>query len=100
MKMKKITDFIVNRRYAVLVCMLLIAAVCAFLATRVEIISDMAKYLPDDSNMKAGTDIMSDEFPDMETYQTIRVMFDDLTDTQKDEVLESLESIPYVDSVS
>ena len=98
--MKKITDFIVNRRYAVLAFMLLVAAVCAFLATKVEIISDMTKYLPDDSNMKAGTDIMSEEFPDMETYQTIRVMFDDLTGTQKNEVLETLESIPYVHSVS
>ena len=60
---------------------------------------DMTKYLPDDSNMKAGMDIMTDAFPEMETSNAIRVMFDDLTDADKSVILEKLKAIRHVDSV-
>ena len=59
----------------------------------------MTKYLPDDSNMKAGIDIMEAEFPAIETYNSIRVMFDDLTDADKIAIRDQLSAIANVDHV-
>ena len=98
--MKKLSELIVEKRYVFIVIMLAAAVICALLIPKLEVNRDMTKYLPDDSNMKKGMDIMSDEFPDTESYQTIRVMFDDLTDVQKTETLEKLEALPNVDSVT
>lgn len=97
--MKKIADFIVNKRYPVLIVMLLLGAICSIFMFQVNINTDMTKYLPDDSSMKIGLDIMEDEFPDTEITQTIRVMFRDLDRSQKQDLLAKLEEIPYVDSV-
>lgn len=96
---KKLSNFIVNKRTLILVIMLILAVVSMVCSQFVEINEDMTKYLPDDSNMKAGIDIMAEEFPEMETSNTIRVMFDDLTSAQKEEVLTKLSEIEHVDSV-
>ena len=47
--MRRLTDFIVNKRNIILSAMLILAAVCAFLVPKVSVNSDMTKYLPDDS---------------------------------------------------
>lgn len=60
--------------------MALFSVLCIFWMQKVEINEDMTKYLPDDSAMKAGMDIM--------------------TDADKETVIEKLEAIEYVDSVS
>ena len=96
---RKLSDFIVNKRIAILVVMLILAAVCIVSSRFVVINEDMTKYLPDDSNMKAGLDIMDEAFPETETSNTIRVMFDGLTAVQKSQILNELGSITYVDSV-
>ena len=96
---KKFSNFIVNKRNIVLAVMLVLAVASIICSQFVEINEDMTKYLPDDSNMKAGLDIMEDEFPEMETSNSIRVMFDDLTEAQKETVLTELSAIPNVDSV-
>ena len=96
---KKLSNFIVNKKNLVLIFMFILAVVSVICSQFVEINEDMTKYLPDDSNMKAGLTIMEEEFPEMETSNTIRVMFDDLTAAQKEEVLEKLSSITYVDGV-
>lgn len=97
--LKKLSNFIVEKRIALLVAILVIVIASMVCSTFVEVNEDMTKYLPDDSNMKIGMDIMSEEFPEMETSNTIRVMFDDLTDVQKEEIFEKLTAIEYVDSV-
>lgn len=97
--MKKIANFIVNKRGIVMSVIFLLAIICAFLMQQVEINSDMTKYLADDSSMKIWLDIMEDEFPEMESSQAIRVMFQDLEAEQKSEILSQLENIKYVDNV-
>lgn len=97
---KKLASFVVNCRFVILIVMTVLAIVSAFLMQKVEINEDMTKYLPDDSAMKHGMDIMSEDFPEMESNQTIRVMFDDLKADEKKTVLEALQNIEYVDSVS
>ena len=87
---KKISDFIVSKRNAILAVMLILAVASVFCTQFVEINVDMTKYLPDDSNMKAGIDIMAEEFPEIETFNSIRVMFDGLTEEQKVSIWEEL----------
>lgn len=97
--MKKISKYLVEKRFIILAAMLIIAVICGILSSRVSVNSDMTKYLPDKSSMKAGIDIMDKEFPATEDTGDIRVMFNGLNDTQKEEVLNKLKAIQYVDSV-
>lgn len=98
--MKKISDFIVSKRYWILGIALCLTLVCGFLSQQVEVNSDMTKYLPDDFSMKAGMDLMNEEFPEMEGSQTIRVMAEGLDKEQEAALLSELENLQYVDSVS
>ena len=61
--MKRLTNFIVNKRIVILAVMLVLTAVCAFLMPKVSVNSDMTKYLPDDSSMRRGISLMEKEFP-------------------------------------
>ena len=98
--MNKLSELIVHKRYIILTAVLAITVVCAILFPKVEINYDMTKYLSDESQMKQGLDIMEAQFPDVETSNTIRVMVDDLTDSEKTEVLSQLEGLKYADSVT
>lgn len=98
--MKKIAGFIVDKHKLVLAVMLVICAFCAALIPKVEINTDMTKYLPDDSSMHQGIEIMADEFNDMTMSQTIRVMFEGLSTEEINLVRQQLENIPNVDSVA
>lgn len=97
--MKKIAGFIVDKHKFILAVMLVICAFCAALIPKVEINTDMTKYLPEDSSMKQGVDIMSDEFSTA-TVSTIRVMFKDLSTQEINLFRQQLENIPNVDSVA
>ncbi len=98
--MKKIASFVVNKRYIVLGVMLALCVVSAMLVPKVNINTDMTKYLPDDSSMGIGMDIMAEEFPNTQTPKTIRVMFKGLNEVEKTNVKLTLEKIENVDSVS
>ena len=98
--MKKIAAFLVDKRFFLLGIVLCLTVVCGIFTFQVKINTDMTKYLPDDSSMKIGMDLMEEEFPDTEIQQTIRVMFRDLKDSEKASIREKLSKIPYVESVS
>lgn len=98
--LKKIAGFIVDKHKFILAVMLVICAFCAALIPKVEINTDMTKYLPDDSSMSQGIDIMANEFDNLSTSQTIRVMFKDLTAQEINLFRQQLENIQYVDSVA
>lgn len=98
--MKKIASFIVNKRYIVLGIMMALCIVSAMLIPKVNINTDMTKYLPEDSSMGMGIDIMAEEFPNTETPKTIRVMFKGLSDVKKTNVKLDLGEIENVDSVT
>ena len=97
--MKKIAKFLVEKRFLVLAAMLAITVICGILMQKVNINTDMTKYLPDNSSMRQGLNIMDKQFPATKTGD-IRVMFSGLSDSQKSEVLDKLEAIKYVDSVN
>ncbi|MDR2132957.1 MAG: MMPL family transporter [Clostridiales Family XIII bacterium] len=97
--MKKTADFIVNKRKLLLIVMLVLTAVCAFLAAKMETNTDMTKYLSEDSNMQQGFTLMDAWFSDDEENSSIRVMFDDLRADEIALIKEELSDIPYVSSV-
>ena len=97
--MKSMSKFIVEKRYLILAVMLALTVVSAFFAFRVEVNSDMTKYLPDNSSMRQGIDMMEEEFPGLDEIYTIRAMFTGLPENQKGAVKKELEALPYVDSV-
>ena len=94
----KVYNFLVKRCAAVLAVMLALAVVCGVLMFGVGINSDLTKYLPDDSEMRRGMELMEEHFPDEGSY-TIRVMFKDLVGDEKESVRETLSGINNVDSV-
>lgn len=98
--MKKIANFIVSKRHFMLIAALVLCIVCAALSFKVGINTDLTKYLPPDSAMKQGVDIMNDEFPAMATDPTIRVMAKGLNDDAKADLLQKLKNIEYVSSVN
>ena len=98
--MKKLAEFLINRRRVLTAVMLALTAVCAVLALRVPINRDRTKYLADSSEMKQGLSIMEDVFPESDETASIRVMFDDLTADQISEIKAQLEAIPNVSGVT
>ena len=97
--MEKLSEFLVKKRRFIFCFMLVFAVISVFLMNHVNIVTDMTTYLPDNSAMKQGMDIMNSEFPDAETEQTIRVMADGLSAEQKEELLSALQGIDNVSSV-
>lgn len=95
---KKIANLIVDKRIIISIIMLVIAIFCGVLALKVDINSDMTKYLASKSNMKQGLDIMESDF-DSKDSSGIRVMFTNLNDYQKETIKKELADIKYVDSV-
>ncbi|MCD7709378.1 MAG: efflux RND transporter permease subunit, partial [Clostridiales bacterium] len=97
--MKTLAHGITKHNKLILIIMVVLAVVGAFLITKVNINSDMTKYLANDSQMKIGTDIMNEELESAETDQTIKVMFNGLSDAERLQMAEDLSYLPYVDSV-
>ncbi|MBQ8287165.1 MAG: MMPL family transporter [Clostridia bacterium] len=98
--MKLISKFIITKRHWIFAAMLILTVACVFLYLQVGVNTDMTKYLSDNSSMRAGLEIMNEEFPAMETANTVRVMSQGLSDAEEAELLSKLEKIPGVDSVA
>lgn len=99
--MNKISNFLVEKRIWLLAIFLLMAVGSIFLMPKVKVNTDMSLYLPDDSEMKQGKDIMAEQMPATQNVQSqIRVMFDDLSDAEKSEMVTRLGSISGVASVT
>ncbi|MBQ0118502.1 MAG: MMPL family transporter [Bacteroidales bacterium] len=78
-----------------------LALFSAWLMLHVNVNSDMTKYLPSDSRMKQGLDILMNEFPASDfSTAIIKVMFTDLPPEQHKMVSESLLAIEDVTAVS
>lgn len=98
--MRRIANFIVEHSKLLLVLFLVLTVICAVCSRMVTINTDMTKYLPDDSSMKQGMDIMEEEFQSGNTDTSIRIMFKGLSENEKSDMAEQLENVKYVDSVS
>lgn len=95
--MKRITNFIVEKRTFVLAVFLLLTLCSAWLMTRVNVNHDMTKYLPDNSSTKIGKEIMDSEFPITSSFS---IMFKGLSEGDKAEIYGALVNIESVETVS
>ena len=98
--MKKIINFITEKRNYILIIMLIITSICAYTMNKVNINQDMTKYLPSNSSMKKGIDILEKELPDVKNMSTIWVMIEDLETSKKLELYNELKSIPNIYTIS
>ncbi len=96
--MRKITDFIINKRHFILVLFIALTIISAIASTKVKINHDIAKYMPDTSETRIGMDIMEEEFSGTET-SNLNLMFENLANEEKGEIKSYLESINGVDEV-
>jgi len=63
---------------------LVVAVVCGWMIPHVNVNSDMTKYLPDDSQMKQGIEIIANEFSaDQLSNADVKVMFQGLDSLQR-----------------
>ena len=97
--MKKITDFIVNKRNYILIIFIILAIVSAIVSKNVTINDDMTKYLPSTSETRRGMDIMEKEFSDIQETSSLEVMFKGLSPEKKQEIYKELQEIEEVSSV-
>ena len=97
--MDRAAAFIVKARYALLVIFLLLAGASFFMMQRVNVNSDMSRYLPDDSPMREGTDLMAEEFPSMSADSTIRIMLT-IEKSERTNIKEELSAMKNVGSVN
>lgn len=96
--MKRITDFIVDHRNAILVLFIILSGVSLYVSTKVNINYDIAKYLPETSETRIGMNIMDEKFPEIEE-SNLNIMFKDLSDEEKSKKLEELKEFKNVASV-
>ncbi len=96
--MRKITDFIINKRHFILIVFIILTIGCGILSKKVDIIYDIAEYLPDTSETRIGMDIMEEEFAGTET-STLNLMFQDLPSEKKQEIKNDLETVEGIESV-
>lgn len=94
-------NFLIRYRHWLLGLTFLLAAVCAVLAFHVNINTDMTKYLPDDSKMRAGLGIMNDEFGSLAEMggSDVRIMCKGLSDEEKVDMMVDLRKMEQVNSV-
>ncbi len=94
--MKKIADFIVEKRKFIMILFLIITLLSCFLSNNVKINDDISKYLPKNSNTKIGMELMNKEFKD--NTSTLYIMFSNIK--EKSKTKSDLEKVKGVSSVS
>ncbi len=97
--MKKITDFIIDKRNIVLISFIILSIISLFLSTKVNINYDIAKYLPSDSETRIGMDLMETKLKELKT-SSFNLMFKDLNDNDKEKIFEELSNIKGIDSIN
>ena len=97
--MRKVTDFVIEKRNYVLTIFIILSVVSLYLSTKVNINYDLTEYLPSTSETRIGMDIMNDEFPELDT-SALNVMFKGLNSEDKNKIKEELENLDGVSSVS
>ena len=97
--MKRLPHFLVQKRIAFFVLSVVLAIVGACLIPFVTVNTDQSKYLAADSNMRKGLDIIMNEFPAADITDSFQIMFENLTETEKEEILGELEKFDGVKSI-
>ena len=94
--MKKITNFIVDKRYFILPLFIVLGVISLVASKNVNINYDMAKYLDKDSDTRIGLDIMEENFKDDSTLELIVANLDNERESKEQVFLESIDNIKSV----
>ncbi len=97
--MKKITDFIVDKRNFILILFIILSIICVILSNKVKINDDITKYLPATSETRIGMDIMEEEFSEKDNSSSLNLMFKGLNNDEKQKILEELSSLENISSI-
>lgn len=90
--MKKLASFLVCRRRILFFVTLAVTLVCAVLALRVEITSDMSRYLASDSPMRRGKELLEQAFPNDPEQSAFRFVFTGLDENEIPEIRAQMEA--------
>ena len=97
--MKKLSNFLVEKRLWLFIASTIAAIVCIFLMNFVTVNEDMSKYLPKDSSMRTGLTIMENQFPTSTQEESFKLMFEDLSDADKQALMTKISGFEGVTSV-
>lgn len=95
--MVTISAFIVDKRKAFYLFYIGIAIFCVFSSGWVKVNNDLTSYLPDTTETRRGLTIMDEEFT---TFGANRIMADNITFAEAEQIAEDMESIPGVKEVA
>ena len=95
--MKKLVNFVIEKKYLMLLLFIVFAIACIFLSQKVTLNYEISEYLPSNSNVRQGLDIMNKEFSN--DSSTLNIMFDNLKDGDKENILMDLKKINGVESI-
>ncbi|MCL2247933.1 MAG: MMPL family transporter [Oscillospiraceae bacterium] len=88
-----VAERIVRFRWFILILFIILTAVSGWLSTQVNINYDMSQYLPSDSPVRRGMDILHDEFP---PSGLLHVMVGGLSDSERVLAYENLSTMQHV----
>ncbi|MCQ2343551.1 MAG: MMPL family transporter [Paludibacteraceae bacterium] len=96
-------NFFVRFRILLLIISFFLAIVCTFLIFRVNVNNDMTKYLPDDSPMNKGVQIIMNEFSAASSMQVgqadVRILYKDIDSDKKSQLSQDFLALPEVVSL-
>ena len=96
--MRKLTDFIIEKRYFVLIFFIILSVIAGIYSQKVVINYDLTKYLPNTSETRIGLDIMEEKI-DSPDSSSFNLMFKGLEKDEKLKIEEYLENVNHVSSV-
>ncbi len=96
----RIIETVIRRRQFIIIGMVLFTLLCCALSFLVPINTDMTRYLPSDSRMKQGMNLMAEEFSGLSVPATVRVMFPDLDPGRQKEIADELSGMEGVASAA
>ena len=97
--MEKFTNFILKKRNLIFSLLAIFAGISIYLATFVTVNTDMTEYLPQDSNVRAGLEVMEQEFGEVNAAE-LHVMFEDLEEANMQAIYSKLSELSGVSQVT
>ena len=87
--------------YILLALSVVVAVICCILLPRVNVNSDMTKYLPDQSRMRQGLEIITNDFNAAQLQNAdVKAMFPDVRPDEREVLMAQLNALPDVHGVS
>ena len=94
--MRKLAEFIVDKRKFLLIIFIAAAIGSVIMSSHINVIQELTDYLPDDTETSIGLDVMDEQFT---TFGTAKVMVQNVTYDQAKAIADQLKDIKGVSAV-